>query len=575
MTVTPVRALFDVFFARFFENETTVGRSDLRHSLLWLVGGLAAPGVFWGFWQSFRWSLIAMIDGEATMRLAVLFDKTLYLAYTAVAIGLVACVAWPALVIDRRDALILGVWPVRLRSIVIGKLAAILAYIGIIACGMHAGSAVMFGTLLGSGTPVGSARAIAGHFAAAVTISLFVFVGIAAMAAALLAILGPRRFHRISGAIQIGCVALVTTALVLLPAISGATVRTIRGDAAAGTDWILETPQLWHLGVYKTIAGTSRPVMAELAGTAMWTLGAAFALLLISYPIACRRVLSATSGRMVVASRPWSRSLGDAIVRTLARAPEVRGTLQFAIATIGRLQQPRLAIAIAMGIALTICVPILLSSFSPVAQREPDSLTVPLLAIGPTLLFFAAAGLRVALALPSELPARWLFASAPIPAGAGRTAAWRLMFFGAALPAALVTGIIAFRLWGDGFAVVAALAVMATGVVLAEVHLWGFIGVPGARLLAPGAAKLQSRWPLYLTGVYLTTVQLPVLLAAAHAGSASGWWLLALVPLAIAARLGSERAAAVNAVSDLDDDSLLLLDLSVPTPQKVTDARRA
>jgi hypothetical protein len=537
MPVPPVRALFGVFFARFFESETTVGPSDLRQSLLWLIGCLAAPGVFWGFWQSFRWQLIAMMHGEEALRLAVLFDKTLYLSFTAIAIGLVACVAWPSLVIDRRDALILGVWPVRLRSIVLGKLAALAAYIGIIAGGMHAGSALMFGTLLGAGSPIGTARATLGHFVSAVAISLFVFGGIAALATVTLAIAGPRRFQRLSGALQIACVAIVTTGLVLLPAISGSTVRTIRGDAAQ-------------------------------------TLGAVIVVLLAAYPIACRRVLAATSGRAVAASRPWSRTLGTAVVRWLARVPSTRATLQFIVATIGRIQSHRLMLAIAMGIALTICVPVLLAALSPVSTREPGAMVVPLLAIGPTLMFFAAAGLRVAMAMPAELPARWLFASAPMPAGAGRTAARRLMWLAAVAPGAVITAVIATALWHFGWALVAAAAVAAAGALLTEIHLWGFVGVPCARPLAPGSAKMQSRWPLYMTGLYLISVLLPTFIAGAHDGRPIAWLLVLIVPLAIAARLGSERAAAVNAVSELDEDSLLLLDLSVPAPQKVTTNAR-
>lgn len=570
MRVPPVRALFDVFFARFFESETTVGPSDLRQSLLWLIGCLAAPGVFWGFWQSFRWQLIAMMRGEEALRLAVLFDKTLYLSFTAVAIGLVACVAWPSLVIDRRDAVILGVWPVRLRSIVLGKLAALAAYIGIIAGGMHAGSAMMFGTLLGAGSPLGTVRAALGHFVSAVAISLFVFLGIAALATVTLAVAGPRRFERLSGALQIVCVAIVTTTLVLLPAISGSTVRTIGGDARQ--DWILDTPPLWHLGLYETVGGTSRAVMPALAGTALWTLAAVIAVLFVAYPIACRRVLAATSGRAVAASRPWSRTLGAGVVRALGRLPSTRATLQFTIATLGRIQSHRLAIAIAMGIALTICVPILLAALSPVASREPAAMTVPLLALGPTLMFFAAAGLRIAIALPADLPARWVFASAPIPADAGRTAARRLMWLAAVAPGTLVTAIVALMVWGPGWAIFAAASVAVTGAILTEIHLWGFTGVPCARPLAPGSAKMQSRWPVYMTGLYLTAVLLPSLLAAAHDGRPIAWGLAALVPLLLVLRFGSERAAAVNAVSDLDEDSLLLLDLSV-APQKVTDAR--
>ena len=39
------RTLTAAFLARFFESETTVGPTDMRQSLFWLVAFLATPGI--------------------------------------------------------------------------------------------------------------------------------------------------------------------------------------------------------------------------------------------------------------------------------------------------------------------------------------------------------------------------------------------------------------------------------------------------------------------------------------------------------------------------------------------------
>ncbi|HEX7778893.1 MAG TPA: hypothetical protein VF424_06640, partial [Vicinamibacterales bacterium] len=108
-----LRPLVDTFLARFFENEVTAGRTDLRHSFFWVIAVLAGPGLLGVVYRQFAWSEYAMGHGRDALSAYVLFDKALYLAVTFVAIGFVSAVAWPSLTIDRRDGLILGALPIR------------------------------------------------------------------------------------------------------------------------------------------------------------------------------------------------------------------------------------------------------------------------------------------------------------------------------------------------------------------------------------------------------------------------------------------------------------------------------
>src|SRR6185503_9152709 len=143
--------LVETFLARFFENEVTAGRTDLRHSFFWIIAVLAGPGFLGVVYRHFAWSEYAMRRGADALAGYVLFDKALYLAVTLVAIGFVSAVAWPSLTIDRRDGLILGALPIRLRSIVTAKLNALGIYIVILSAGMHALTALLVGGALNAG----------------------------------------------------------------------------------------------------------------------------------------------------------------------------------------------------------------------------------------------------------------------------------------------------------------------------------------------------------------------------------------------------------------------------------------
>ncbi len=115
-----LRVLQATFLGRFFENEAT-GSSDLRQSFLWLIAALATPGFFLPLYHTeVRWYEITLRHGLEALRAYALFDKALYLNLTRVLITLLAAIGWHALLIDRRDGLILGGLPLRLRTIVFG-----------------------------------------------------------------------------------------------------------------------------------------------------------------------------------------------------------------------------------------------------------------------------------------------------------------------------------------------------------------------------------------------------------------------------------------------------------------------
>src|SRR5262249_32102562 len=144
------RALTRAFLFRFFENEVTAGSSDLRSSFFWLMSVLVPPGLCLPVLALMKWSIANYVYGAEGVRRVAWMDKTMYLGFSMVAGGVVGAIVWSALLVDRRDTIVLGVQPLRGRTIVIAKLLALATYIGIFIAGMHTLAAFAYGIFLGN-----------------------------------------------------------------------------------------------------------------------------------------------------------------------------------------------------------------------------------------------------------------------------------------------------------------------------------------------------------------------------------------------------------------------------------------
>src|SRR4029079_4862916 len=150
--------------------------TDAREGFFWLIAALATPGIFLPLWMYFRWASAAAQGGSIGLHRILLFDKTIYLGVTTVGIALLSAMIWHTLIVERRDALILGALPVRGRTSTFAKLAAMAAYIGMISFGMHAISALLYGFGLSSIESWSLLlRFTAGQIAGATALNLFIF----------------------------------------------------------------------------------------------------------------------------------------------------------------------------------------------------------------------------------------------------------------------------------------------------------------------------------------------------------------------------------------------------------------
>ena len=495
------------FLKRFFENEVTSNTDDLKMSFFWLLAFLAVPGFLMPLTVAFGWDLIARIRGVEVLREISRGDKAFYLGFAMTAAAAITAVAWHTLLVDRRDGLILGALPVRPVVIVGAKLAALAAYVGMVAVAMHSLASLSFGMFLASRNTFGFAfRNIAAHFLASSAASAAVMCAVAGAQGIALAVLGPRLFARVSPGLQMIVVGLAALGFLALPVIDVSAVDTLRGTGPHARPWLLETPPLWFLGLYERIIGTSNPVLLDLSRRASLALLVTAAATLVSFPAACWRAMRSAIEDSGAVARPGAMTwVANALIRTIVRRQDSRGVAQFFLATLGRVERHRFVMATAAGLAAVWG----LSTWISLVSMRPAAPSAAVLALSFSMMLFLLVGLRVAASLPGDRRASWLFDLASPPARRSRAALEQLMLVLIIGPVAVILGAVVAMLWGVRVAVEHTFVVLAMGLLLVQVLLWRYADTPGARAWSPSGEGFGRWWLACVLGFVIFTSGVP------------------------------------------------------------------
>ena len=541
-----VAALSHAFLGRFFESEITTGVDDLKQSFFWLLAALAMPGIFIPWLMVWEWNMIGMFQGFETLRNASRAEKVFYLGVSMLSSGALTALVWGSLLPDKRDTLILGALPVRARVVVLGKLAALAAYLAIVSAAMHAGGSIFWGSILGANAPFGfMLMGIAAHFLVSSAISVTTMLAVAGAQGLLLTIAGPRLYRRLSTVLQIVTVGLMALMLAWLPAMTSATPKTISGELPQ--PWILALPPLWFLGLYEWMLGTSDPLLLALARRAAIAIAVCVGVTLVTYPLAYRRLMVSVveSGRH---ERGWlSRRVQAGMVAIAGRDLSSRAAADFFAATIARVERQRFIIAIALGLALAWTLPGL-RSFTPASGPDPSLLGLPIASM-----LFLLVGLRVASTLPADPRAGWLFEVHDISRVQARRAVERMLLVLGVLPPLLLSAPVYWYLWGGRVALVHATVMAALGVAVTELLIWHCTGMPCGQPLVPARMGFGRRWPLHAALFLIAVTGIPileVLLFRSPIGTAI--FVANLAAIAIVARIASAGHQVVASYEEVD-----------------------
>jgi hypothetical protein len=503
--------------------------------------------------------LVYMADVDASR--TILMHRLFYVMYAMLTSALLAAFTWDAMFPDRTDQEILGVLPLRPRTLAASRLAAAGGVALLFTLGTNLPAAFVY-SLAASSYPKmnGSLPMLfAAHLLTTVAASSFVYFGLMALRGLLAISAGERIAARMAVMLQLITVVLFVELFMFMPGILPRLV--LRMEAADPLFAFL--PPVWFGSLYGYLA-ERLPAAASLAG-----IGALATALTIVAATALSLIPAAWMGRRALETRAQERAGGLMILaRVIAsltiRKPIVRGLFLFGVASFARSRRHALVLSTYLGLASAVGVVKLISStyLGRIDFEFPSSemLTLPLI-----LVFLTVVGLRVGFAIPTDMDANWPFRVMRPPVGPVVSAARCLLMVLGVAPVTVVWTIVAFTLWPAADAIRAVAMMLSSSIALVEIMLAGWTKIPFAAGHEPSSSTMQRRWLPYVYATYLFGFVLAYL-QARLVDSTQRTLAFVAVAMAVTAALRWRRHYTLRnqtaTIDPIDDSALETLNLS-------------
>lgn len=487
------RILYRDFLSRMVDIEVLSARGDIQ-KLLAQFGALLAA-------LSFVLSVIMVpryVGSHLSadrLRIAAWGDEEFLIGITIAVVGVFAVIAWNAVLPDRRDALVLGPLPVRLRTIFLAKAGAIATALGVSigAANVFTGLTVPF--IAASPGAWGPARALAAYWLTMIAAGAFIFAALLATQGIAAQIFSFRLFQRLSSVLQLVAFFAILGVFFLTPPLAS-----VRALAAPENQRILEfLPSYWFLGLFHRLNGDPHPVFLPLAARATRDTLLVSAVAITFYALAyLRHVRRIVEQPDIALGSRRSLHLASRIARFTVARPLDRAILLFTARTMARSRQHRFLLAAYGGVGLAIALAYAKSLIYGYSREPWDQLNSPLLVGGFVVLLFAIVGTRAVFALPVALPANWVFRITAVHSPLDYfTAVRRSLYVLAAAPVWLVAAIFYLAIWPGRPAAEHLVILAAAGVFIVERSLAGFRKVPFTCSYLPGSGNLTVRFGIY------------------------------------------------------------------------------
>jgi len=489
------RVLYRDFLFRMVDLEVLAARGDIQKLLGQFAALLGA--------LSFVLALM-IVPGYASSRLpraqlliAAWGDEEFLIGINIAVVGLFAVIAWNAVLPDRRDALVLGPLPVRLRTIFVAKIAAIATALGVSVGAVNAFTGLAFGFLAipSDSGALGLARSFSAYWLTMIAAGVFVFSALLAMQGLAAQVVSYAVFLRLSSFLQLTGFFAILGIFFLTPPLAS-----VKALADPANRRILEfLPSFWFLGLFHRLNGSMHAVFVPLAARAIRNTAIAFTVAAASYALAYFRQVRKIVEQPDIA--PGSRNslrLGSRVVGALLTRPLDRAILLFTARTIARSRQHRFLLAVYGGFGLAVALAYAKSLIYGYSREPWDQLNSPLLVGGFVVLLFAIVGARAIFALPAALPANWVFKITAVhsPLVYFR-AVRRALYLLTAVPMWIAAALFYLAIWPGRPAVEHVAVLVCAGVFIAEQALDGFRKIPFTCSYLPGSGNLTVRLGIY------------------------------------------------------------------------------
>ena len=462
-------------------------------------------------------------------------DEMLLLGGAMAVMAILTVLFWDTLSLDDRDRAVLGPLPVSRAALVAAKSAASGVAALVVAVVLNLLPAVSFPIVVLANTSAGMGQVVrwmGAHALAGLAACAFAFFTLVTCRAAAGALLSSGVRRRLGPPVRFALVLSFTSVLLALPALASRAGGAL--EAASVTPFL--NPLLWFVGLEEVLAGRATPAMAALARAGWWAVG-------LSAAGACAAVLGGLVGRRATTleapARHASRAarfvsgLIDRIATLVAEDHRSRAGFLFTVRALFRSPRHRLYLAGSLGLGLAVAGATIAAAYGGVrVGRRPLDLTTMALAGQLNLIFFLVVGIRLAVTIPADLEAGWVFRFLASPSRERHLAGARsAIFVTTVLPLLLLLAPVHAACWGwygalvhFAFGVVAALTLL-------EVVFLDYDRLPLVSAFTPGRTLLSLRFPAAVAGYVLFAYLTPVAewLLITRAGMFYAWIALFVV----------------------------------------------